>query len=285
MNFLGLPGREEARVALIPAPLELTTSWKKGTSEAPLEILKVSPNMEFFDDEFFLSPVERPGFFTYPLLELDFDIEAAFNQVQAMVRDALEKKRFPILIGGEHTVSLAGVSEVKKFFPELKLVHLDAHLDLRDSYRGTKVNHATVMRRIRDLGVDIISIGIRSICEEEYEFLKKNGHQVLWAKTWFESKEKVLNEIERFVKDDPVYLSLDVDVFDPSVVPGTGTPEPGGLFWWDVLEILKRVAKANLVAADLVEVRPLGEPPITEYLAAKLIFKLGVYLRVFKWRI
>lgn len=278
LTFLGLPDHPQARVALIPIPFEISTSWKKGTKEAPLEILKVSPNMEFFDEEFFLDPYEKLGVITYPIEELPSDLEKTFERIYERVEEALKSKKFPIMIGGEHTITLAIVKVFKRFYPDLKVVHLDAHLDLRDEYNETKINHATVIRRISELGVPVLSVGIRTICKEEYEFLIKERHQVLWAREVKRDIRKVVEVIKEFTQSGSVYLSLDADVFDPSVAPGVGTPEPGGLFWEEVLEILKIVVKSNLVGMDLVEIRPDFFNPITEYLGAKIIFKILVYL-------
>ncbi|NPA40394.1 MAG: agmatinase [Thermodesulfobacteria bacterium] len=279
ITFLGLPNNSKAGVALIPAPFEFTTSWQKGTSLAPIEVLKVSPNMEFLDEEFFLEPAKELGFFTYPCEELPFNLEDALKTLEKKVLDALKESRFPIIIGGEHTVSLAGVKAVKTLYPELKLLHFDAHLDLRDEYLGTRINHATVMRRIKELGVEILSIGIRSISSEELEYIKNTNHSVIWAWQVFKEREKVLKKITEFFSDAKVYVSLDIDVIDPGLAPGTGTPEPGGLNWWDLLDILKLVFKvAQPVGGDIVEVKPSIGEPITEYIASKLVFKFGTYI-------
>jgi agmatinase len=279
LNFLGLPDGENPRVALIPAPLEFTTSWKKGTKEAPLEILKVSPNIEFFDEETEKEPVKILGFYTYPVPELSSSFNSALKEVSQTVESALKKRLFPIVIGGEHTVSFAVVEALEKFYPKFKVLHLDAHLDQRDSYLGTKINHATVMRRILEKGHPVLSIGIRSCSKEEYEFFKKTKNlEVIWAKDIKEDFEKVLKKIEEFVKDSLFYLSFDMDVFDPAVAPGVGTPEPGGLFWHEALQILKSVVKYSLIGFDLVEVMPLPCHQITEYTAVRLIFKLCAYL-------
>lgn len=278
LTFLGLPDHPQARVALIPIPFEISTSWKKGTKEAPLEILKVSPNMEFFDEEFFLDPYEKLGVITYPIEELPSDVDKAFEKIYEKVEEVLRSKKFPIMIGGEHTITFAIIKVFKRFYPDLKVVHLDAHLDLRDEYNETRINHATVIRRISELRVPVLSVGIRTICKEEYEFLMKERYQVLWAREVKRDIRRVVEMIKEFTQSGSVYLSLDADVFDPSVAPGVGTPEPGGLFWEEVLEILKEVVKSNLVGMDLVEIRPDFFNPITEYLGAKIIFKIMVYL-------
>ncbi len=278
LTFLGLPDRPDAQVALIPAPLELTTSWKKGTKEAPLEILKVSSNMEFFDEEVFLDPYEKLGFFTYPIPELSFEMENALKEISELVEDAIRLNRFPIVIGGEHTVSLAVIKALKKFYPELKVLHMDAHLDLRDKYNNTKINHATVMRRIHEMGIPVLSVGIRTLCKEEYDYIQTKGCSVVWAKDLKERESKSFELIREFVSKGHVYLSFDMDVMDPCFAPGVGTPEPGGLTWFEVLKVLKLVVNYNLIGMDLVEVKPDLVNPVTEYIASKIIFKITAYL-------
>ena len=278
LTFLGLPDHPQARVALIPAPLEITTSWQKGTKEAPTEILKVSPNLEFFDEETEIEPQEVLGFFTYPVPELPLDIDMALEEISKKIRETFIEKKFPIIIGGEHTVTLGSIKALKEFYENLKILHLDAHLDLRDEYLGCKISHATVIRRIYEMGIPILSVGVRTLCKEEYEFIKKVNFPLLWMKDLKEKREKSLKTIEDFIKEGNIYLSLDMDVFDPSLAPGVGTPEPGGMSWYEFLQILKLVVRYNLVGMDIVEVRPSLGNTITEYLAAKIIFKISSYL-------
>ncbi len=279
VNFLGLPDEQNARVALIPAPLEFTTSWKKGTKEAPLEILKVSPNIEFFDEETRTEPALILGFYTYPVQELSNSLEQAIDEISHTVKSALIKKLFPIVIGGEHTVSLAVVKALENFFENFKVIHLDAHLDQRDKYLNTQINHATVMRRILERGHPVLSIGIRSCSKEEYEFLNSAENlEVIWAEEVHQNFPQVLKKIEDFSQNSKIYLSFDMDVFDPALAPGVGTPEPGGISWYQALQILKLVVKYSLIGFDLVEVMPLPCHQITEYTAVRLIFKLCAYL-------
>ena len=278
LTFLGLPDHPQAKVALIPAPLEITTSWQKGTKEAPTEILKVSPNLEFFDEETEIEPQEVLGFFTYPVPELPLDINMALEEISERIRETLVKKRFPVIIGGEHTVTLGSIKTLKEFYEDLKVLHLDAHLDLRDEYLGCKISHATVIRRIYEMGIPVLSIGVRTLCKEEYEFIKKVNFPLLWMKDLKENRNKSLKVIEDFIKEGNIYLSLDMDVFDPSFAPGVGTPEPGGMSWYEFLQILKLVVRYNLVGMDVVEVKPSLGNTITEYLAAKIIFKISSYL-------
>ncbi len=280
--FLGLPEHPKAQVALIPVPLDLTTTWLKGTKEAPFEILKVSSNLEFFDEETKTSPHEELGFYTYPVEEFPLDIKEALRRVEELTEDALKRDFFPILLGGEHTLTLGAVKAYKRYYPDLKILHLDAHLDFRKAYLGSEINHATVIRRIYEESLPILSIGIRAISKEEFEEAEKSSIKVIYAFELFNSFERVLNHLEDFLKEGSIYLTLDMDALDPSLAPGVGTPEPGGILWYQLLEILKRVARAKVVGMDLVEIRPIPGYPFTEFLAAKIIYKFSAYLLYYK---
>ena len=278
INFLGLPDSPNPQVALVPLPFEFTTSWLKGTKFAPFEILKVSSNLEFFDEETLLSPHEVLGFYTEEIPEFSSDFEKALNQIEDLAEKYAQKRLFTVFIGGEHTVSFPVLKVYQRFYPGIKVLHLDAHLDQRDEYLGSRINHATVMRRVKELGIPVFSLGIRSVSEEEKEVLVSDGDAIIFAKDYITNKEVSLKKVSEFLGDGPCYLSLDVDVFDPSEAPGVGTPEPGGLNWYQVLECLKVFAKAKPVAMDIVEVRPLPSLPTTEYLASRLILKISAYL-------
>jgi len=280
ITFLGLPDHPKARVALLPIPLETTTTWLKGTKFAPLEILKVSSQLEFFDEETEETPQETLGFFTFPCEELPLEFDEALKRIEALTRETLEREFFPIFIGGEHTLTYPVIKVLKERYSDLKILHLDAHLDFREEYLGSKINHATVMKRIYELGVPFMSVGIRALSKEEYEEVKAKHLKVIFAYR-FKEFNKVLEEIEDFLKEGRIYLTLDMDALDPSLAPGVGTPEPGGLNWFELCEILKRVAKANVVGMDLVETRPLPDYPFTEFLSAKIIYKFTAYLSKF----
>lgn len=284
ISFLGLPDHPKAQVALIPIPFELTTTWLKGTKEAPLEILKVSPNLEFFDEETKTSPQEDIGFFTYPLEEFPLNIKGALKRVEELTEDAIKRGFFPILLGGEHTLTFGAVKALKRYYSDLKILHFDAHLDFRKDYLGEEFNHATVIRKIYELSLPILSVGIRAISKEEFEETEKSNIQVIFAFEVFNSFERVLKRLEDFIEEGSIYLTLDMDALDPSLAPGVGTPEPGGLLWYQLLEILKRVSQAKVVGMDIVETRPIPGYPFTEFLAAKIIYKFSAYLAYYKGR-
>ncbi len=284
--FLGLFGdKRKSRIALIPAPLEVSTSWKKGTFEAPFEIFKVSPNLEFFDEEVFVEPHKELGFYTYPVVELPYEMEKAFSVIEETLKDALSHNLLPFVIGGEHSVTYPVIKVLKEKYQSLKILHFDAHLDLRDSYRESKMNHATVMRRVFELGdVEIFSIGVRSFSKEEWEFAGERPEIFFWTSYKIkENFDKFINALKEFIKNSTIYISFDVDVFDPSVIPGVGTPEPAGLSWFEVVKILRTIFEEKgikFVGMDFVEVKPDFLNPVSEYSIAKLIFKTASYLAV-----
>lgn len=278
ITFLGLPDAENARVALLPIPYEQTTSWLKGTCFAPIEILKTSPYLEFFDEETGIQPHEELGFFTYPIEEFPQDAEKALLKIRSLVRDAQQRGFLPILLGGEHTITLGAVSALKEIFPELKILHLDAHLDFREEYLGNRFSHATVFRRIHEMGIPFVSLGIRALSKEEYEEAKNRNIPVYFAHEVWNDFGRVLGELEEFLSDGLVYISLDMDVLDPSLAPGVGTPEPGGLSWRELLQILRRCARAKVIGMDIVETKPIPHYPFTEFLVGKIILKFCAYL-------
>ena len=185
---------------------------------------------------------------------------------------------FPLIIGGEHSITPAIVKSFKKSYSKLTIVQIDAHADLRNQYLGNKNSHACAMRRCLDFkNVNIISVGIRNICKEEFKFVKKNKNRIkiIWSK---DLSKKNLTKIKNLVKNKNVYLTFDVDGFDSSLMPATGTPEPGGLFWNETLDILKTIFKnSNVIGADVNELAPKKNLHACDFLTAKLIYKMLSY--------
>ncbi len=279
-TFLGLPeDRSRARVALIPAPYDATTSWRPGTRFGPGAILGVSPYLEFFEEETGREPQKSLGFYTYPEPELPVKPEEALRVLETLVEEALSEGRFPVLLGGEHTVTLAALRALKSRYPRFKILQIDAHPDLRETYQGTPLSHACVMRRALELGLEVIPVGLRTACREEFEFIRASGLKVFWAREIKRDFPGFLSALEGTLGEDPIYVSLDLDGLDPSEAPGVGTPEPGGLSWYEVLDILRLAADRKVIGFDLVEVLPLPGDPRTEYLAARLIYKFLAYLQ------
>jgi len=262
---------DHSRVVLFPVPYEHTTSYGKGTSEGPEAIIKAGPYLEFYDDQFDCEPWKM-GVFTAPPADSHPDPEVFQQLLYEQTAGLLNKNKFIIALGGEHAISFGLFRAHHERFRNLSVLQLDAHSDLRDSYQGSSWSHASVMRRIWELNRKIVPVGIRSQCREERAFVKENRIPVLYAheirKEGFGS-----NVIERL--DDNVYLTIDVDFFDPSIMPSTGTPEPGGFLWYETIEFLTVLFfHKNVVGIDIVELSPVSGIPHPDFMVAKLVYKL-----------
>lgn len=279
--FLGLPPEscriEKARVAVIPAPFDQTTSYLPGTRFGPAAILSASRQVEFYDEELDREPCAI-GIATLEEIEIEpADIEAGLRRLEEVVESLDERGIVPLTLGGEHSLTLAPVAALRRRYPELSLLQLDAHLDLRDAYQGTKLSHASVMRRVRDLGVSTVPVGIRSVSREEADYVHAEKAPVFLAREIRAGGldvEAVLAEL-----GNPVYVSIDLDAFDPAFVPGVGTPEPGGLSWDEGLRLLRAVfERRQVVGIDVVELCPIPGQIVSDFFAAKLVNKLIGYL-------
>jgi len=279
--FLGVTPEESklerARVAVIPAPFDQTTSYLPGTRFGPRAILEASRQVEFFDEELDREPFEI-GVTTLDEIEIDpSDIEASLRRLEETVDALAEKGIVPFTLGGEHSLTLAPVAALQRRFPGLSVLQLDAHLDLRDSYQGTKLSHASVMRRIRELGVPTVAVGIRSVSREEADYVHAEKVPVFLGR---EIRAKGLPVDEIVAKlGNPVYVTVDLDAFDPAFVPGVGTPEPGGLTWDEGLRLLRAVfERRQVVGMDVVELCPIPGQIVSDFFAAKLANKMIGYL-------
>ena len=279
-GFLGLPKEvaNKNKVLIIPYGLEKTVSYESGTKLGPKKIIKASHQVELFDEELKYEPYKK---FNLKTLKIDIPKENLNNALKYLTKtitQVLNMKCFPLTLGGEHSITPAIIKSFKNKFSKLTIIQIDAHADLRNQYLGNKNSHATAMRRCLDnKNVNIIAIGIRNICKEEYDFAKKNRKKVkiFWAKDI--SKQSV-EKIKNLIKNKNVYLTFDVDGFDSSLMPATGTPEPGGLFWNETLEILKVVFKnCNVVGADVNELSPKPNLHSCDFLVAKLVYKILTY--------
>jgi agmatinase len=265
-----------APFAVLPIPYERTVSFGRGTGKAPAAILKASMQAELFDEEFFCSRELKVQ--TLPAMDCRGPTAAVFNRIRRRAETILKARRFLMSFGGEHSLTIPLVAAAKSACGDISVLNLDSHLDLRDSFRNSRFSHACVFRRVMELGVPVVHAGIRSLCREEYELVKRNHLSVYWARDILAAKnDKWIRDIIRRLKKK-VYLSIDADVLDPSIMPGTGTPEPGGLAWQTVLQLLRQVCRERkVIAADIVEVIPLTNTPLCEYVAAKLALKLMMY--------
>ena len=284
-NFGGL-APEESRfesspLVILPIPLEQTTSYRGGTKDGPAAIIHASRFMELADWEAGDVPASR-GIHTLPALEPRASGPAdSLDQIEVASRWLLDSGKHIGGLGGEHSLTFPIVKAYKDSYPDLSVLQLDAHGDLRATYHGSKFSHASVMRRIVDLGVPTVGLGIRSICEEEIELIQSR------RLARYSGRDLVRRRVplETMLKDltDTVYLTLDLDGFDPSEAPGVGTPEPGGFSWFDFLEIVEALKGRRLVGFDVVELMPIAGQSVTEFLAAKAAYVLaGTVLRGLK---
>ena len=279
-NFLGLADEdcryEESKAAIIPVPYDSTTSYRAGTREGPSAIISASRQVELYDIQLKKEPL-LSGLHTLPEVEPDMrGPKMTLQNVEKVVNTVVADGLFPVILGGEHSISIAPVKALKKKFGNLSVLQIDAHADLRDEFENTPHNHACVMRRIWDVANNIAQVGIRNISAQEAKFIEENNHQAIyWAHdisdpsniSWHES---VINNL-----GDNVYITIDLDGFDPSIMPAVGTPEPGGLQWHNSIELLNKVIEQkNVIGFDVVELCPLPGNIVSDFFAAKLVFKL-----------
>lgn len=283
LPFLGLDGVEAdpsaARAVLLPVPYEATTSWGPGTRNGPEAILDASRYVELYDQELDDEPY-RLGILTLPFLELtregSTEAMAELEGAYAGVLDAFPG-RFPVLVGGEHSLSAPAIrATAARLDGRLTVLQMDAHADLRDGYRGAPWSHAAFARRCLDVA-DFVQVGVRAVSVEEREVIgSREGVRVVWADEMWEDDGWMDRAVEAL--GSRVYLTFDVDYFDPSLVPSTGTPEPGGGDWYRTLRFLRRVFREReVVGADVVELAPVPGLRAPDFLVAKLIHKLLGY--------
>jgi agmatinase len=276
-TFLGLQGREAdyrtARFAVLPVPYDATASFAAGAREGPRAIIAASRQLEDYDPQLGRESY-RAGIATLDPLEPDARGPAAMHErVHTAARKIVRDGKFLIGLGGEHGITSALVRATRSKYKDLSVLQIDAHADLRDSYQGSPYSHACVMRRIHDLGVYAVGVGIRSYSREEARFIRTAKKEIIPAGLCRQTDSWIRDVVQAL--SGSVYVTVDIDAFDPAYAPGTGTPEPGGLDWHQVTDLLAAVARARrIVAADVVEVRPLPPTNVTEYLAARLVYRL-----------
>ena len=265
---------DEAKVVILPVPYDSTTEYKSGTREGPQAIIDASQYLELYDTELDRE-ISQVGIHTLPEVQpMMSGPEPMLERVYQIASDLLDKGKLLAMLGGEHSLTLGMVRAFREKYPELSVLHLDAHADLRDQYQGTKYSHACVMRRVWEL-CPIVPVGIRSLSLEEHEFIKQHKLEPFYAEDCTpDSAPKVLANLP-----PQVYITIDLDVFDPSIMSAVGTPEPGGLSWHQVLGLLRAVAKERqIVGFDVVELCPREGPTSCTFLAAKLVYKLIGYI-------
>jgi agmatinase len=277
-NFAGLMSPyadlPTAKVVILPVPYDSTTEWHSGIREGPQAIINASQYLELYDIEL-NREVYKVGIHTLPKVQpLLNSPEEMIDRVYRIARELTKQAKFLVMFGGEHSLSLGMVQALKEKNRDLCVLQLDAHADLRDEYLGAKYGHACIMRRILEL-CPIVQVGIRSLSWEEQQFLTQNNMHPFFAmpSSNLASPEDITASLS-----DNVYVSIDLDVFDPSIVPAVGTPEPGGMQWHEVLNLLRSVTlHKRVIGFDLVELCPKEGPASCAFLAAKLAYKLIGY--------
>jgi len=266
-----------SRVAVLPVPFERTTSYGKGTMAGPAAILRASQAMELYDEELDGEPY-RQGIATLPsFLPEAFDMGEGFTELQAEARSHLERGKFLVTLGGEHSLTQAPVRAAREVYGEIGVVQFDAHSDLREEFEGTPHSHASVMKRLVDEGIPTLAVGIRSLSAPEARIIGERDLPVIWGHQLDRAEELFPALLARL--PEKVYLTFDIDYFDPALVPATGTPEPGGGHWYPTLRLLRHLFQTKaVVAMDLIELAPIGGHPASDFLAAKLVYKCLGYL-------
>jgi agmatinase len=284
-NFLSLPPRfsefESSEFVILPVPYEQTTTFKVGTKTGPPAIIHTSREVETFDEEL-KQEIFKVGIHTLEEMEITVKgPEEMVEKVYKIVKELVDRNKRVVLLGGEHTTSIGMVKALCERHKSLSVLQLDAHADLRDTYQESKYSHACVMRRIGEMA-PFVGVGIRNLSLEEYEFVQKKKIDLFFAKDLIKDQEWIDRVVSKLSED--VYVTMDLDFLDPSIMPSVGTPEPGGLLWNQTLELLKKVADdKNIVGFDCVELCPIPGLVAPDFLAAKLIYKIMGYI-VYKKR-
>jgi len=279
-GFLGIDNdfSIKEKVVVVPFGLEKTVSYGGGTGNGPKEIIKASHQVELYDEELHCEPYKKIGIKTLKSFKINKNIKKALKKMSDVNEEILNRKLFPITFGGEHSITPGCIAPFVKKHKKICLLHFDAHADLRESYNGEKFSHASAIKRCLDhKNVSVISFGIRNISECEIPFLKKNSSRIniFWAK---DKNKWNLKKFKQMIKNKIVYLTFDVDGLDPSIMPATGTPEPGGLLWDETLDIIRIAAKnSNIVGADINELSPIKGFNSYNFLVAKLAYKILSY--------
>lgn len=267
-NFLGLENQtyERSKFVILPVPYISTTYWKSGAKEGPQALIEASRHIELYDIETKKDPSKEGIFTLEPLLPSKNSPKETMDLIKGVVSQILKDGKFPLMVGGEHSITFGAVEAFKENFSDFSVLQIDAHTDLRDEFEGTKYHHACVMKRIKDLGIPITQVGIRSTSEGEDK-----------VENVFFAPEIPIEKIISTLKEK-VYLTFDLDAFDISIMPSTGTPEPGGIGWYEALNLIKEVAKAKkIIGADVVELDPIPGMHAPNFLAAKLVYKIICY--------
>jgi len=275
MNFGGdevVYDYEDSEIIIVPVPYDETSTWMRGADKGPDAILEASPNLEFYDVET-ASEAHLAGIHTIgPILEKETP-EKLVNAVYDKTLSLLSENKFPVIIGGNHTVSIGAIKAFSEYFDNLSVLQLDAHADLRQEYEGSKFNHACAMARAREFA-PIVQVGIRSMSVYEVPYADKD--RIFYSHELYYNKDLYIKAIDKLTEN--VYITIDLDVFDPSIMPSTGTPEPGGPAYIELIHFLRDVIRyKNVVGFDVVELCPNQTNKSPDFIAAKIIYQLLSY--------
>ncbi|MBP7652106.1 agmatinase [Candidatus Dependentiae bacterium] len=274
-TFFDITGKyaelKNSKYVIISAPFDGTSTWRKGADKGPAAIFKASHYVELYDIE---TGVEgyKSGIYTDTEKRNFSTSKSMISSLKKAAAKYIKMGKIPVVIGGEHSISIGSASAISSFFSDFTFLQLDAHSDMRDVYEGSSYNHACTMARLKEFG-DIVQVGVRSMDQSEIKKIQADriffAHQIYNGTNWIDSVVKKLNR--------NVYITIDLDVFDPSIMPSTGTPEPGGLGWYQVCELVKTVCKKrNLIGFDITELCPDANKS-SDFLAAKLIYTIISY--------
>jgi len=255
---------DESDVVILPVPYEKTVCYMPGTAKGPKAIIDASIQLEGFDVEL--------GYDINEKVKIHTEKEVKFEELKSCVSEIIEKDKLPVVLGGEHTITVPAVKAVAKKYSDFSVLQIDAHADLRDEFEGEKYSHACVMRRVREITKKTVQAGIRSMSKEENDYIEKEGIGEYIHGTEF-NIDKIISQLS-----ENVYITVDLDGFDPSEVPAVGTPQPGGLHWGEVTALLRKVSeKKKIVGFDVVELAPIKDQVASDFLAAKLVYKMIGY--------
>ncbi|MDJ0535090.1 MAG: agmatinase [Xenococcaceae cyanobacterium MO_207.B15] len=274
----------EAKAIILPIPYEATTTYRKGCQQGPDAIIEASDQLEAYDEELQQETCFKTSIYTCeaiadprknPHLTAEEMLEVTTNTVSELIKDG----KFVIALGGEHAITEGVVRAYHQLLSEpFTVVQIDAHGDMRHSYEGSIYNHACVMRRVLDMGLATLPVGIRSICREEAELIKTQQIPVIWARDIYYDRDWIQKAIAK-ITTEKVFITIDLDGLDPSLLPGVGTPEPGGLNWYELTRFLREICvNHQVIGCDVMELSPLSDSVVSEFTAAKLVYKLIGYL-------
>jgi agmatinase len=266
---------ERARIVIVPVPLDRTTSYVAGTRNGPHEILVASSHMELWDEET-QSDVHSVGIFTMPEMEFPYEsLERVAKEIRRVTGELVARDKFPVILGGEHSITPPVVAAMAARYPGMSVLQLDAHADLRDQFMGTPHSHACAMRRVLEYA-RCTQVGIRSLSPEEAEVVSSLPTEVFYDYNMRDDPDWMERVVDSL--SETVYITIDVDGFDPAIMPATGTPEPGGLTWYEGLALLRRVIeRRRVVGCDVVELSPVPGLVAPNFMCAKLIYKILSY--------